>query len=347
VQNCALLKKIEGGKGMPCFQPLEGYRSKDVNPTGKRSIVFNLQNAVDDDVIKLPCGQCIGCRLERSRQWAMRCVHEAKLHSKNCFITLTYNSRSLPDGGTLVLRHFQLFMKKLRKQYGPGIRYFHCGEYGDKRGRPHYHACLFNHDFDDKYPWKITKAGELIYRSPSLEKLWTYGHSSIGEVTFESAAYVARYVTKKLTGKVGNVSYREYQQSQKLGEDFTIILEDENKRKVYGQINSSTGEITRELKPEYVTMSRRPGIGYEFYKKYKEEIYAQDFCPMNGKKIRPPKFYDGHYEIDEPEHFEEIKFNRTQNGLKHAENNTPERLWTRKKIQELKARKLQRSYEND
>ena len=137
---------------MPCYRPIKGYRSRRLNAeTGKRPVVFNPRDGFYDQPVDLPCGQCIGCRLERSRQWAIRCVHEASLHERNCFITLTYRDECLPTNGSLDLDAFQKFMKRLRRRFGEGVRFFHCGEYGENFGRPHYHAILFNLDFSDKY----------------------------------------------------------------------------------------------------------------------------------------------------------------------------------------------------
>ena len=142
---------------------------------------------------------------------------------RNCFVTLTYNDEHLPANGSLNKRDITLFLKRLRKRYGKGIRYYQCGEYGELLSRPHHHAILFNHDFEDKQLWSV-RGGVRLYRSASLEQLWPYGYSTIGDVTFESAAYVARYVVKKITGE------RE-------------------------------GEHYRGKMPEFATMSRRPGIG--------------------------------------------------------------------------------------
>ena len=173
--------------------------------------------------MKLPCGRCVGCRLERSKQWAIRCVHESQLYKDNCFITLTFDNDHLDEDSSLQLRDFQLFMKRLRKQFVPpnpyeegsieyddfqqshAIRFFHCGEYGELNKRPHHHAIIFNFDFDDKYLWK--RGTNPLWRSPTLEKLWPYGMSSIGKVTFESAAYVARYVMKKVNGELADEHY--------------------------------------------------------------------------------------------------------------------------------------------
>lgn len=149
--------------------------------------------------LSLPCGQCIGCRLEYSRQWAIRCMHESTLHDQSCFITLTYSDDNLPEHGTLILRDFQLFMKRLRFEFSNvKIRFYHCGEYGEKFGRPHYHALLFGIDFEaDRTLYSQSKQGSKLYVSDTLNKLWNKGFATIGNITFESAAYVARYVVKK------------------------------------------------------------------------------------------------------------------------------------------------------
>ena len=175
---------------MSCVHPLSAYQCTD------GSIVFDERRKHDiSRSLQLPCGQCIGCRLERSRQWAMRCLHEAQLHENNCFITLTYDDAHLPGDRSLHYSDFQKFLKRFRKSLGGAkIRYYMAGEYGEKFGRPHWHACIFGYDFHDKKLFKRTAAGSLIYTSEHLKKLWPFGHSSIGDVTFESAAYVARYI---------------------------------------------------------------------------------------------------------------------------------------------------------
>lgn len=305
---------------MPCYRPLIGYRSFRTNPNGKRNIVFNKNEGFSDLEIKLPCGQCIGCKLERSRQWAIRCMHESTLHKHNSFITLTYNNDHLPKNQNLNKKHFQDFMKRLRKTYGAGIRFFHCGEYGDKKGRPHYHACIFGLEFKDKKIWKIHK-GQKYYTSESLEKLWPFGFSTIGDVTFQSAAYVARYITKKITGK--------------------------NAFLHYNKIDLETGEILREIQPEYTTMSRRPGIGKDWLTKYTNDVYNHDFIIINGKKIKPPKYYDRQYEILNPEKFSKIKRQRVKQGKNNLQNSTTGRLITREIIHNKKGTQLIRGYDNE
>ena len=152
---------------MPCFHPITAYYSRVENPSGKRSLVFNSDKALVDVPMQVPCGRCIGCRLDRSRDWALRCVHEASLYEFNCFITLTFDDSKLPTcndcrkvescvanrdaGSSLRVCDFQNFMKRLRQFVAPvKIKFFHCGEYGAKLSRPHHHACLFGYDFPDK-----------------------------------------------------------------------------------------------------------------------------------------------------------------------------------------------------
>lgn len=262
---------------MTCCYPLTAYRA----PGGKK-IVFKRPQNYSDLPLNLPCGQCIGCRIDYSRNWSIRCVHEASLHDDNCFITLTYDPDNLPKDGSLDLRHFQLFMMRLRFKFGSGIRFFHCGEYGENLSSPHYHALLFNHDFPDKKHWKNTENGPL-YVSSTLDKLWGKGLSAIGSVTFKSSAYVARYVTKKISGR--------------------RAAEGSEQRKHFDAHYQGKS-------PEYATMSRRPGIGKAWFDKFHSDVYPSDFVVMNGKKVRPPRYYDNLYKSVDLSSFEDIKSSR-------------------------------------
>lgn len=256
--------------------------------------------------LTVPCGQCMGCRLERSRQWAVRMMQEASLHEQNCFVTLTYSPAFLPPYGSLVVSDFQKFMKRLRKEITPRkVRFFHAGEYGEKLGRPHYHACLFGFDFDDRVPF--TMRGEhRVCRSQLLERLWPFGISEVGSLTFESAAYVARYVTKKVTGRAA--------------EDH------------YGVVDGVTGEVV-QLQPEYATMSRRPGIGAEWYSRYGKEVYPTDEVVMRGRSMKPPRAYDVRLEKEDPTLFAKVKekrlLERAARGLKDS---TAKRLAVREEV---------------
>lgn len=320
----------------------------DVRQSGKREILFKSPRIESGSVfqLKLPCGQCIGCRLERSRQWAMRCVHEASLYEDNCFITLTYGDSCLPVGGGLRLRDFQLFMKRLRKVAGRDVKYFHCGEYGElcelcglsKKlcrcrqfvpgiGRPHFHACLFNYDFRDKYFFRKSERGDKLYRSATLEALWTAGQSMIGAVTFESAAYVARYVMKKIS-----ISEKS---------DDRVRMEWQRK-----YVDERSGEIRD---PEYVTMSRRPGIGHGWYDKFKSDIFPRDYAIMRGVKVGVPKFYDGLYELEDPEGFLGVKRKRVCSAFKVDPTGFGEtgdaRLRVKEEVKRAQIRSLSRTLE--
>lgn len=314
---------------MPCYFPLKGWRSRSTNESGKRSIVFDRRSGFEDQPVEVPCGQCIGCRLERSRQWAIRCMHEASLYDDNCFITLTYDDANMPAGPSLCLKDFQDFMKRLRKRHGTGIRFFHCGEYGENLGRPHYHAIIFNFDFKDKRKHK-RQGDNWLYTSDDLSTgenpLWPWGHALIGAVTFESAAYVARYVVKKVTGKlldeVDDFGLSHYE---------TMTLD---------------GEVI-SIQPEYVTMSRKPGIGKDWYTKFKDDMFPQDYVIVRGKKVGVPKFYDTNFEIDDPETFKLIKALRKYSASEHDEDQTLKRLSVREQVKRSQIRSLKRNFEND
>lgn len=282
---------------MACYSPLQAVQSFKKKANGKYQIFFGNNDTHLGTPIELPCGQCVGCRLERSRQWAVRCLHEASLHKQNCFITLTYNQENHPKSGSIDVREFQLFMKSFRnmvyKNYleelkvNPDaihnkLRYFHCGEYGDQFGRPYYHACIFNYDFPDKVLIDDTE-GKCRYTSKILDNLWNKGTTEIGEVTFASAAYVARYIMKKVNGEQA--------------EDH------------YNQIDKKTGELQSYKNPEYITMSRRPGIGKDWLEKYLTDVYPHDHVIINGKETKPPKFYDSQYELQNSEGMQLLKKN--------------------------------------
>lgn len=307
---------------MTCYHPIKGYRSKEPTANGKYPFTRDPKKS-DGSFMEIPCQQCIGCRLRKSGEWAARISHEASLYEKNCFITLTYSEEHLPKDGSLRVRDFQLFLKRLRKKYGSKIRFFHCGEYGESLGRPHYHACLLNFDFPDKYLWEITPRGDHVYRSPSLEELWPVGISNIGSVTFESAGYVARYITKKRTGEMA----KDY----------------------YLRVDPDTGEIF-ELKPEYTTMSRKPGIASEWFKKYKSDVFPHDSIVLpGGRKIPPPKYYNTLYEILEPEKYALIKSKRLHKSCtdlaKNVRESTPERLNVKEIVHQRTIETLKRKME--
>lgn len=275
--------------------------------SGKRKVVFNTSEGFSDLPVSVPCGQCVECRLKRSREWALRCVAEASLHLENCFITLTYSNEHLPEYGGLDRQAFPLFMKRLRKAIAPGkARYFHAGEYGEESGRPHYHACLFGFDFPDKVYW--TRRGEFtVWRSELLERLWPFGQSEVGSVSFESASYVARYILKKVLGKAA---------------------EDHYARGV-----TADGEII-SVPPEYCTMSRRPGIGGNWIAQYMEEVYPADSVVSRGHLMNPPRFYDKYLEAAKPEVARAVKVRRLIS--RSTEDDSDDRLAVRDAVVQAK-----------
>lgn len=225
---------------MPCYLPIAAQLYIDGKAKGKCRV---LKRGHPDQNAELPCGKCVGCRLEKAKEWALRCYHEASLYGvNNSFITLTYAPEHLPKNGTLVPEHFTLFMKRLRRKYKSKIRFYMCGEYGEKNHRPHYHALLFNLQFTDRTLCNI-RNNNRVYKSASLLELWPYGQNEIGSVTFQSAGYVARYILKKQFDEYG---FREY------------AIPDAN-----GEISSASDQLVAP----YTRMSLRPGIGKEWYEK--------------------------------------------------------------------------------
>lgn len=283
---------------MPCYKPIKAFKVAD------GGIVFT--ELARYDIVgdtKIPCGQCIGCRLDRSREWSLRCLHEAKLHESNSFITLTYEDKQIPENGSLDYSHYQLFMKKLRKRTGIPVRFFMCGEYGEQTERPHYHALLFGYQFPDLQYWGKSPTGHPVYRSALLESLWTFGNSLVGSVNKQSAGYVARYCMKKITGQAAETHY---------------------------------GGRT----PEFARMSLKPGIGAEYFRRYQSDILPNDYVVYDGIKCPVPKYYDKLYSGD---NLDEIKQQREIYGRSKAENNTPERLEVREEVAKAKIKSLLRN----
>lgn len=287
---------------MPCYNPLPAYR------LASGGVVFDALHRHDiSSPVELPCGQCLGCRLDRARAWSLRIMHEASLYRENCFVTLTYSPEHLPPGGSLRHADFQRFMKRLRKRFSPRVvRFYMCGEYGEQFSRPHFHACLFNVSFSDQYPFKRTAAGNLIYRSPVLDTLWPFGHSSIGELTLQSAGYTARYLITKVVGDAAASHY--------------------------------SGRF-----PEYNRMSLRPGIGAGWFAKYS----ATDVLPCDhvidskGRKNPLPSYYDRLAKRSGTD-LSQVKADREVRALPFRADNVPSRLRVKEVVRRAAVRSLKR-----
>lgn len=279
-----------------CNAPLAGWKSKDREPTGKRRIVFDKSQAIIDLPVNVRCGRCMGCKIDKAREWALRCQHEAQLHDDNSFVTLTYDDEHVPmrDGNcTLRPSDYVLFMKRLRL-VKPGVRFFQCGEYGETNGRPHHHALLFNCHFGDRTVWREGRDYPL-YRSEVLEKLWKFGHCEIGEVNFTTAAYVAKYTCKQ------------------------------SARLLPGQF------------PEYLTMSRRPGIGRAWLDKWLGDVYPNDAVISEGREYRPPRYYENILATTRPRLAAHLKSLRiAENSDKDPLRETPRERILRAKLKERK-----------
>lgn len=289
---------MAGVYDMACFSPFSAFRMAD------GSVSFKERGDIIQS-LSLPCGSCDGCRLERSRQWAVRCMHESRLHNLNCFITLTYDDKHLPHDGSLRYKDFQQFMRYLRKRFPDNtIRFYMGGEYGSTTFRPHYHACLFGIDFQDREIHSVSDSGHEVSTSKVLSSLWKHGFASVGDFTFQSAAYVARYVVKKVVGSKSDV------------------------RKHYEAINLETGEVFDRV-PEFNRMSLKPGIGRPWLDKYLSDVYPHDRVVVDGVPTKPPKYYDKVYSLIDPLSFEAIQFARYERALDNASDNTPERLASR------------------
>lgn len=237
------------------------------------------------------------------------------MHEENEFITLTYAPEKLES---LSLRHrdYQLFMKRLRKSTKKKISYYMAGEYGSNHRRPHFHACLFGMGFSDRKYWKTTASKSKLYTSETLTNLWGKGFASTGNVTFESAAYIARYIMDKKTGK--------------------------DTGRYYEQINEETGEIT-DLLPEYNAMSLKPAIGKRWLQKYLTDVYPEGQILVNKHKSLSPKYYDTQYKKLNPILYEELKQTRELQSLEYRGDNTPLRLRSKELVALAKTNQLLRS----
>lgn len=300
------LTDTKGDKNMACYSPLKGYAigktingKTDYHITSYDTIMYDCDGNIRE-YVEIPCGRCIGCRLQYSRMWADRCLAESTLHDDSYFVTLTYDDYNIPKSNydidketgevktscTLVKRDFQLFMKRLRKnyKYDNNLRFYMAGEYGSQTARPHYHAIIYGLKLDDLKLYKRTPLGFNLYNSEFVNECWQHkGHVVIAEVTWETCAYTARYIMKKQTGSKAEEVYERY----------NII-------------------------PPFTLMSRRPGIAKEFYEQNKERLIKFGEVDIStkkgGKKIKSVKYFNKFLEIEYPDEYN-IKSESTKKHL--------------------------------
>lgn len=298
---------------MPCFHPIAAHQERPGAPLSFSKTIGRGRR------VEVPCGRCIGCRLEYARQWALRCVHEASLFDENAFVTLTYDAAHLPADLSLRYRDVQLFLKRLRKRHK--VRFYVCGEYGESRSRPHYHILLFGFYPKDCVYYAKSNAGFTVYTSAYMDDVWSCGTCYVGQVTFESAGYCARYVMKK----VGS---------------------DGAEREIF---DPSTGEIIRRAH-EFCRMSNKPfkegasaGIGGEWFDRFGlSDVYPHDRVVIRGKECKPPRYYDKLYEGICPDILAKIKEARLVEADKRFEDSFPKRLRVREQVTEAAVQSLKR-----
>lgn len=310
---------------MPCYHPLKcRQRSPGDRPR------FGA-NAIGRE-LRVACGQCIGCRLNNAREWALRSVHESQMHEQNSFVTLTYSDEALNDwedapwrrSYSVHPREHQLFLKRLRKRLDTKLRYLLCGEYGDETSRPHYHFLAFGHDWIEGGESVGSNAqGDRLWAHPDLTEAWGLGNVVVGRLTWRSCAYVANYVTKKITGK-----------RAKKEDPSTGLLP-------YEWVDTRSGEIhTRH--PEYVRASRNKGIGRGWFEAFQTDVYPSDQVVIGGRVNRPPRYYDQIMGEAQPAFMEALKERRREHAMQNVEDNTPERLSVRELIATKADREKQR-----
>ncbi len=287
-----------------CRKPLAGYQN-----TRTGGIVF-VKNEDAGKPMQVACGQCLMCRLDRASEWAARIMHEASMWEENCCVTVTYNEQNMPADGSLNKKHAQKFIKRLRQKFkGRRIRYYYCGEYGDELDRPHYHFCFFNLDFSDKELFK-QEQGINLFVSKTLEQVWGKGFCTVGELTFQSAAYVARYVLKKVTGA--------------RAEDHYLRCDEHG--------------VAYWLEPEYTQMSlgrkKGQGIGGTWYEKFKGDVFPSDETPVPGKGVYKgaPRYYEKILDREDPGMLEAVKRARQAYLKENLSEYSPERLEAKYKV---------------
>lgn len=251
---------------MACYHPIPALQYGSEPP--------RLWPPVGTENLELPCGTCIGCLSSRATQWAHRCAHEASSWSSNILLNLTYDDANLPRGGHLVPRDLQTFIKRLRKSAqrpsnnmradgDKRLRYFACGEYGERNHRPHYHALIFNCGFTDGYKVGVSDRGYPLYESDTLRALWPAGLARYGDADPGAANYIAQYTLKK-------------QRRSRADADTDGYVDEDG--------------VWYPRPQPFLRMSLKPGIGINWLTKYGNDL-LHGYLVENGQKHGIPRAY--------------------------------------------------------
>lgn len=311
---------------MQCFSPLSGFRAAGGGFT------TSAKNSPTRVPMSVPCGQCIGCRVNKREQWKLRMLHEASLHDANCFWTVTYAPENVPPHGSLRMDDVSSFIKRLRSRVAPVRFRFHAkSEYGPTTFRPHYHGLFFGFDFPDREVLRRTDAGELTYYSKLLTETWGLGHCECSDLTPRSCGYVANHNVDKLNGRLADEAYQ--------------------------RLDPETGEVVF-LERESQRCSLRPGIGSGWIDRFECDAFPSGFLVSEGHKVSVPRAYKKRLK----DRFELAGSDNAPNRLvpvddallmsrksrarartaQAIENSTPERLAVREELQHIKLKRLRR-----
>lgn len=269
-------------------------------PSGKQLIVSARPAPhVKHTTLLRQCDQCVGCRVRRRMELALRLEHESQFHDHAWFVTLTYNDEHLPENGSVDIKAIPVFIRALRQKMRPQkIRYFAVSEYGGQLGRAHYHLILFGPDFPDKkisyvkpsyahYSDAFVKmfgiGGAKYWTSELIESTWGKGFTQITSVSQATMQYVSKFHVEKVTG-------------EKAADHYTVIDE-------HGEIHP--------IEPERSLMSTNPGLGRKWIEKYWKTVYPRGhLLGRGGVKFAPPKYYDRWLEKNHLDLYNQVKEQR-------------------------------------
>lgn len=298
-----------------CIKPVSAWLV-----AGRSQPVFRKPlSSVSADFLSLPCGKCEPCELNRVSSMSARMVHEASLHASSFFLTLTYDEAHLPSDGNLVPQHWTKFIGKLRaatrrrSSDAPKLRFVACGEYGDRLGRPHYHAIVFGLDLTDRRIWSRSKRGDDLFCSDWLSAIWGKGNVIVGEVTSHSCSYVAAYTVKSVGGE-----------------------------RVSTYFSNPSGDIVRRV-PPFARYSTHPGIGAFWYDEYSSDCFPSDFLVSGGRKSAIPRYYFKRFAAAQPAAAAAVKARRVEAAKADEWNTTAERRRVRYEVSLARRRLAKRS----